>query len=132
MTTAPTQTTPGLNVEERRAMLQQKLDDIFLSKDKSGILALDLEMNLLICSAQSYKHESVLKPFPSTFLSDSNNDKNFAQLLTALMSLPPVLDWRSKLKSFDDQQLAVLHWLFTHKNYQLELATSIDQVLNQT
>jgi hypothetical protein len=117
------------NLEEKRQWLQHKLDDIFRNKNKSDLLALDLEMNLLVCSAQSYKHESVLKPFPSTFLSDSNNDKNYAQLLDALMSLPPVLDWRAKLKNFSEQQLSVLHWFFAHKDYQLEFSTTIDQVV---
>jgi hypothetical protein len=116
------------NLGEKREWLQHKLDDIFQNKNKSDLLALDLEMNLLVCSAQSYKHESVLKPFPSTFLSDSNNDKNYAELLDALMSLPPVLDWRSKLKNFNEKQLYVLHWFFSHKNYQLELSTAMDQV----
>jgi hypothetical protein len=92
------------------------------------LLALDFEVNLLICAAQSYKHETVLKPFPSTFLSDSNNDKNYKQLLNGLLSLPPVLEWRMKVKKFDKDQLSMAYWLLFHKNYQLEFADSIDQV----
>ena len=120
--------TTASTTQDRREWLQHKLNEIFVNKKKSDFLSLDLEMNLLICSAQSYKHESVLKPFPSTFLSDSNNSKNYAQLLDALLSLPPVLEWSAKLKNFSDEQLSVIYWLFVHKSYQLELA-SIDQVI---
>jgi hypothetical protein len=104
------------------------LNDIFLNKNKSDLLALDLEMNLLICAATSYKHESCLKPFPSTFLSDSTNNKDYTQLQNAILSLPPVLEWRSKLNTFSNEQLSIIYWLFVHKNYQLEFNTELDQV----
>lgn len=116
----------GMN-EDRRQWIQEKLDGIFREKNKSSIMSLDLEMNLLVCAAQSYKHESVLKPFPSTMLSDSNNDRNYSLLVNTLLSLPPVLDWRIKLKSFNADQLNIVYWFLCHKNFNLEY-TSLDQV----
>ena len=119
---------PPANLEDKREWLQQKLNEIFTNKNKSELMALDLEINLLICSAQSYKHESVLKPFPSTFLSDSNNNKNYTALLNALLTLPSVLEWRTKLKNFTADQLSIVYWLFVHKNYHLEHTNELNQV----
>ena len=70
------------SVEDRKTWIERKLDALFSGSSKlSNILALDLEVNLLICAARSYKHETVLKPFPSTFLSDSNNEKSYNELV---------------------------------------------------
>lgn len=114
------------SLEDRRKFVQEKLDRIFMEKNKSSILGLDLEVNMLVSAAQSYKHESVLKPFPSTMLSDSNNDKNYSQLVNTLLSLPPVLDWRLKLKNFSADQLNIVYWLMCHRNFSLEFA-NVDQ-----
>jgi poly[ADP-ribose] polymerase 16 len=114
------------STEERRKWIEEKLNDIFSNPDKSDIFSLDLEINMLICSAQSYKHETVLKPFPSTFLSDSNNDKNYDGLLNALLTMPPLSQWRTKIKGFNEDQLALIHWLLVHKNYNLKLVTDIN------
>jgi poly[ADP-ribose] polymerase 16 len=111
-------------MEEKRIWIEQKLNEIFTSPDKSGVFSLDFEINMLICAAQSYKHETVLKPFPSTFLSDSNNDKNYDGLLNALLTMPPIIQWRSKIKSFNQEQLALIHWLLVHKNYNLKPVTT--------
>lgn len=118
-----------MNEEEKRQWIQERLDKIFLEKNKSSILALDLEINMLVCASQSYKHESVLKPFPSTLLSDSNNDKNYELLVRTLLSLPPVLDWRLKLKSFKTDQLNLVYWLLANRSYDLEYNTTLDQVM---
>ena len=69
------------SIEDKRKWIEQKLDQIYSYTKKSDLLALDFEVNLLISAAKSYKHETVLKPFPSTFLSDSNNDKKYDELV---------------------------------------------------
>jgi hypothetical protein len=69
------------SMEEKRSWIEEKLEKMFINSNKSDLIALDLEVNLLICAVQSYKHETILKPFPSTFLSDSNNNKNYSQLV---------------------------------------------------
>lgn len=115
------------SIENKRQIIEDYVSNIFLTKNTSDLLALDFEINLLICSAQSYKHESVLKPFPSTFLSDSTNTKSYDQLINALLSLPPVLEWETKIKKFNQDQLAVIYWILIHKNYSLSQCTSLNK-----
>lgn len=119
-----------MTIEDKRIWIEEKLDSIFNNTNKSDLLALDFEINLLICAAQSYKHETVLKPFPSTFLSDSNNNKNYTQLLNAIESLPPLLEWKNRIKNkkFSSDQLLLIYWLLIHKNYQLVYSTTMNQV----
>jgi hypothetical protein len=120
-----------MTIEDKRIWIEEKLDSIFNNTNKSDLLALDFEINLLICAAQSYKHETVLKPFPSTFLSDSNNNKNYTQLLNAIESLPPLLEWKNRIKNkkFTSDQLLLIYWILIHKNYQLFYSTTMNQVL---
>lgn len=117
-----------MSIENKRALIEDKIESIFGAKNTSELLALDFEINLLVCSAQSYKYESVVKPFPSTLLSDSNNEKNFSKLVNTLLSLPPVLEWQSKIKKFNPDQLAVVYWFLIHKNYKLEHSSNLTQV----
>ncbi len=149
-TTTATQHHHQTSIEDKRLWIEQKLDSIS-STNKSDLLAIDFEVNLLLCAAHSYKHETVLKPFPSTFLSDSNNNKNYTQLvcylwthitlnpypnyiflillkLNALESLPPVVEWKSQVKKFNQDQLSLIYWLLVHKNYQLINSTTMNQV----
>jgi hypothetical protein len=74
-------------MEDKRSLIEAKIEQMFQNPNKSDLLALDLEINLLICALESYKHETVLKPFPTTFLSDSNNNKDFAKLVSSLAIL---------------------------------------------
>ena len=74
-------------MEDKRSLIEAKIEQMFQNPSKSDLLALDLEINLLICALESYKHETVLKPFPTTFLSDSNNNKDFAKLVSSLAIL---------------------------------------------
>lgn len=113
------------SIEDKRSFIEQKIEAMFQNPNKSDLLVLDLEINLLICALESYKHETVLKPFPTTFLSDSNNNKDFTQLISAVNSLPPVPEWRTKIKRFNTAQLSLIYWFLVHKNYQLEYTTSI-------
>ena len=75
------------SMEDKRSLIEAKIEQMFQNPNKSDLLALDLEINLLICALESYKHETVLKPFPTTFLSDSNNNKDFAKLVSSLAIL---------------------------------------------
>lgn len=114
------------SIENKREWIEERVDQMFANPNKSDLLALDLEMNMLICALKSYKHETVLKPFPSTFLSDSNNNKNFNHLIATVESLPSLPEWRSKIKKFNSDQLSLIYWFFVHKNYELEYTMDIN------
>jgi hypothetical protein len=98
---------------------------------KIDLLALDFEVGALLAAAKSYKYETVLKPFPTTFLSDSNNDKNYKHLLETMQSLPAVNKWLSELNKFSSEQLSVIYWFLISNDqyYQLKYCTSLTQVL---
>jgi hypothetical protein len=121
----------SISIETKRQWIEEKIESIFIDQNKSDLLSLDFEVNLLLSAATSYKHESVLKPFPSTLLSDSDNAINYEQLVTALLSLPPVIEWRTRVKKFNKDQLALVYWLLEHKNFQLESISSPNQVENK-
>ena len=72
------------SIEDKREWIERKIESMFAEPNKSSLIALDLDINLLVCAAQSYKYETVLKPFPSTLLSDSNNDKSYENLVIIL------------------------------------------------
>ena len=118
----------SISIESKRQWIENKIENIFLDQNKSDLLSIDFEINLLLSASTSYKHETVLKPFPSTFLSDSNNASDYDQLLKTLLSLPPVVQWRTKVKKFNNDQLSLVYWLLMHKNYRLESVASLDQV----
>lgn len=116
------------SIEDKRSWIEEKIEEMFKNPNKSDLLSLDLEVNLLTCALESYKHETVLKPFPSTFLSDSNNNKNYGKLTAAVQSLPPVPEWRSKIKKFTIDQLSVVYWFLVHKDYSLTYSMDMSQV----
>lgn len=115
------------SIEDKRTWIEERIEQMFTSPNKSDLIALDFEISILICAVQSYKHETILKPFPSTFLSDSNNNKNFNELLSAIESLPAIPEWRTKIKRFNKEQLSLVYWFLVHKNYKLEYSTLINQ-----
>ena len=118
----------SISIETKRQWIEEKIESIFLDQNKSDLLSRDFELNMLVSAATRYKHESVLKPFPSTFLSDSDNSINYDQLIKALMSMPSVIEWRTRIKKFNKDQLALVYWLLVHRNFQLESISSPSQV----
>jgi hypothetical protein len=43
-------------------------------------------------------------------------------------SLPAVSEWRTKVKKFNTDQLALVYWFLVHNNYRLEYCTTLSQV----
>lgn len=115
------------SMETKRSLIEERIESMFQNPNKSDLLALDLEINLLICALDSYKHETVLKPFPTTFLSDSNNNKDFSKLKRVVQSLPTLPEWRTKIKNFNEDQLSLIYWFFVHKDYTLEFTNEVSQ-----
>jgi hypothetical protein len=62
-----------LNIEDKRKLIKEKFDNEFNSNKK--LVELDFEFNLILSATQSYKHDTVLKPFPSLFLINDNEQK---------------------------------------------------------
>ena len=62
-----------LNLEDKRKLIKEKFDIEFNSNKK--LAELDFEFNLILSAAQSYKHDTVLKPFPNLFVINENEQK---------------------------------------------------------
>jgi hypothetical protein len=58
-----------LSFDQKLEIVKQKLTSSYYTS-KNGLIELDLELNLLMSATQSYKHETVLKPFPKFFNDD--------------------------------------------------------------
>jgi poly[ADP-ribose] polymerase 16 len=112
-----------LNIKRKK--VKEKL---YQMKSSIDIISKDMEISLLICAALSYKHESILKPFPNIFLNPSDTYiKSYNRLLNTLLKMPPVSEWIKQLNMFNQDQILLLYWLLFLKNFRLELA-NIDQV----
>jgi hypothetical protein len=61
-----------LSFDEKLGIVREKLNSSYYA-NKDGLVELDFEFNLLSTAAQSYKHETVLKPFPKYF-DDSHSE----------------------------------------------------------
>jgi hypothetical protein len=117
------------NLGLKRIKLQQKLTEIFESKNRDELLSLDMELNLIISSALSYKHETVFRPFPTPFVTDNTNyTKSYNRIVSCLLKIPPILDWLKLLNTFDDDQILLLYWILFLKNFKLSLTSNINQV----
>jgi hypothetical protein len=116
------------NLQIKRIQLQQKLTEICDPKNRDDFLSIDMEMNIIISSALSYKHETVFRPFPTPFLTDNNYIKNYNRVINCLLKIPPVKDWLKLLNTFDDDQILLLHWILFLKNFKLSLTSTVNQV----
>ena len=60
-----------------------------VDKIRSDVTAADLQWSLFQAALGSYRHDSVLKPFPSALLSDTgqNDEKDFAALVSTAVHL---------------------------------------------
>jgi hypothetical protein len=115
------------NLSSKRIQLLNKLNEIFDSKNHNELLSIDMELNLIICSAISYKHETVFRPFPAPFVTDNNNE-NYERVISSLLKLPPIKDWQKLFNTFDDDQILLLYWILFLKNFKLSLASTVNQV----
>lgn len=55
-----------LSFQDKFDLINEKLNSAYYTT-KNGLIELDFEFSLLLSAAQSYKHETILKPFPKAF-----------------------------------------------------------------
>lgn len=53
-----------------------------LQRLESDITSADMRWSLFMSALESYRHDSILRPFPSAYLEDGGN-KNFQALVSA-------------------------------------------------
>ncbi|XP_066557352.1 protein mono-ADP-ribosyltransferase PARP16 [Amia ocellicauda] len=81
-------------------------------------VAADLRCSLFIAAAQSYKRDSVLRPFPPSYVSGEN--KEFDALLEDVSSVPGVRQLGRYRPGEGETQLSLVHWVLSAKNFTVK------------
>lgn len=81
-------------------------------------VAADLRCSLFVAAAQSYKRDSLLRPFPPRYLNEDNKD--FEELLTDVKSLPGVRELVRLQLGEGDHHLALTHWILSSKSFAIK------------
>uniref|UniRef100_A0A1A8EVY4 Poly [ADP-ribose] polymerase n=1 Tax=Nothobranchius korthausae TaxID=1143690 RepID=A0A1A8EVY4_9TELE len=78
-------------------------------------VAADFRCSLFVAAAQSYKRDSLLRPFPPRYIS-LKIQKDFEDLLADVDSLPGVRDLVRLQPGEGDHHLALVHWILSSKS----------------
>ncbi|XP_075996804.1 protein mono-ADP-ribosyltransferase PARP16 [Genypterus blacodes] len=81
-------------------------------------VAADLRCSLFVAAAQSYKRDSLLRPFPPSYCSQEN--KHFEELLADVRSLPGVRELVRLRPGEGDHHLALTHWILSSKCFAVK------------
>ncbi|XP_078539197.1 protein mono-ADP-ribosyltransferase PARP16 [Lissotriton helveticus] len=91
------------------SVVHEKLEEI-LARD---ILAADLRCSFFVSALQSYKRDSVLRPFPSLYTNEENKD--FDSLLADTNVLPNLKELLQSSASEDQRLRKLLDWILSSK-----------------
>ncbi|XP_039629484.1 protein mono-ADP-ribosyltransferase PARP16 [Polypterus senegalus] len=81
------------------------------------LLAADLKCSLLVSAAQSYRRDSVLRPFPPQYI--NSEEKEFDALLADVLSLSSLREYQQALPTKEPPSLDLIHWALTSKNFTI-------------
>ncbi|KAL2093387.1 hypothetical protein ACEWY4_010699 [Coilia grayii] len=81
-------------------------------------VAADLRLSLFLAALQSYKRDSVLRPFPPLYLTATNKD--FEGLLKDASSLPGVRELAGLRAGEGEAHLALAHWVLSSKSFAIK------------
>nr|XP_055049298.1 protein mono-ADP-ribosyltransferase PARP16 isoform X1 [Misgurnus anguillicaudatus] len=81
-------------------------------------VASDLRCSLFVAAVQSYKHDSVLRPFPPRYL--RGEIKDFEELQKDVDTLPSVRDLVLLGHGDGDHHLALVHWVLSSKSFAVK------------
>ncbi|CAB1331872.1 unnamed protein product [Coregonus sp. 'balchen'] len=82
-------------------------------------VAADLRCSLFVAAAQSYRRDSVLRPYPARYIRDTDT-KEFDELLSDVSSLPGVRELVRLRPGEADHHLALTHWLLSSKSFAVK------------
>lgn len=104
-----------------------------LERLETDLTAADFRWSLFIAALESYRHDSILRPFPSAFLEDGN--KNFQALILVCNAVPSFERLLSGRATLSQEALDVLEWCmdraFTLKSIDKSKFTEIEQKTGQ-
>ncbi|XP_076464990.1 protein mono-ADP-ribosyltransferase PARP16-like [Babylonia areolata] len=97
---------------------REELKRIVLGKIREDPLAADLRWSLFVAALQSYRCDSVLRPFPPRFHSE-NEEKDTDRLKEAAADIPGVLQLSLKVSTVSDEALELLAWVLDDPSFRL-------------
>ena len=71
--------------------------DVVLKTIKKDPLSADLLLSVLIAASSSYRHDTVLRPFPPQYSSENEEEKNYQELVG---NMNPYLQCKNIYKLF--------------------------------
>ncbi|KAK2156304.1 hypothetical protein NP493_1983g00030 [Ridgeia piscesae] len=104
----------GDNAEAWQAYVKKKLTQ--------DLQAADFQWSLFVAALHSYRHDSVLRPFPPMFTTDDNDNKDFDRLVAIADSLPSLTSIQKddSLGNMDSATLELLYWVLNTRHFYLK------------
>ncbi|KAL5004979.1 hypothetical protein ScPMuIL_018435 [Solemya velum] len=90
----------------------------FISRLTEDILAADLKWSLFVAALQSYRFDSVLRPYPAPFLKE-NGEKDIKSLERLADKLPGIQKVADSLDSLSSDLIGLLDWVLESKAFKL-------------
>ncbi|XP_035667650.1 protein mono-ADP-ribosyltransferase PARP16-like isoform X2 [Branchiostoma floridae] len=95
-------------------------------KLEGDLLAADLQLSLFAAALLSYRHDTVLRPFPPGF-ARQNDEKDFPALKSVWRRLPGAKDLlQSSGATSDPQTLQLVNWVLETRNFCLRSCESTE------
>ncbi|XP_013406038.1 mono [ADP-ribose] polymerase PARP16 [Lingula anatina] len=99
-----------------------------LAKVREDPLAADMHWSLFMSALQSYRHDTVLRPFPPKFQEENSDEKDY-KALTKLANQVPNIEALAAESQVDDDTLQLLSWAVLERNFHLK---TCDKTMYQT
>ncbi|XP_013793980.1 mono [ADP-ribose] polymerase PARP16-like isoform X1 [Limulus polyphemus] len=104
-----------------------------LEQLQSDPLASDLLWSLFCAAVESYRHDSILRPFPSAFLDERTREKDVEHLRTVVSSIPSFQELivnDNIQKTLPSESWDLLHWVLQTSSFRLCSVNSTDKFQN--
>ncbi|XP_064620970.1 protein mono-ADP-ribosyltransferase PARP16-like [Lineus longissimus] len=93
-------------------------NDQILERVQADMASADFQFSLLVAALSSYRHDTVLRPFPSNFINRGNNSKDY-QGLEQTVDRSPSLRSIKSISDVDDRVKDLLSWTINNKTLSL-------------
>lgn len=116
--------------------MEEEIDvvDKVLSRVKKDPLATDLQISLFMSALQNYRHHSLLRPFPSGYLSESG-EKNIDALRDVANMIPGVIELGKGEQHISSDVWKLIDWITDLRNMEVKqspTASKFDEITNMT
>ncbi|XP_028399236.1 protein mono-ADP-ribosyltransferase PARP16-like [Dendronephthya gigantea] len=113
---------------------EEGLIDKVLSKVKNDPCSADFQISLFMSALQNYRHDSLLRPFPSSYLHE-NGEKNTDSLKDVANRIPRVSKLRKSKQQISNDVWNLIDWITELKNkkiVQSPTASKFNEITKKT